>query len=304
MELGKSIRIYLKEGSPTGIKFVEVVNLTIQAISCPRNKLSDLNKYFQEESNRPGVYFLLGADDATSKVKVYIGESESVWDRLKSHDIQKDFWNEVILFTSKDDNLTKSHVKYLESQLITLSLIADRYEVINSTSPSINLLPLPDRDSMEEIVLNVNLITGTLGHKFLEKTISVTIPQKVNIPFTAFTESSTVIDSTGNLNLELNSKGLKAKAIQTNEGIVVLEGSEVCLNDSDSYSYKALRERLISEQILKPNENGKFTFVKNYLFKSPSSAAAVIVGSSVNGRNVWKDEKGRSLNEIEKIEVE
>lgn len=117
MTLGKSIRIYLKDGTVSGIKQAEVVNHTIQALSCPRNKLSDLNKFFSKESNRPGVYFLLGEDE-TSKNKVYIGESENVWERLKNHDTSKDFWSEVIVFTSKDENLTKSHVKYLESKLI------------------------------------------------------------------------------------------------------------------------------------------------------------------------------------------
>ena len=118
MILGKSIRIYLQEGSVAGIKLAEVVNLTIQALSCPRVKISDLNNNFKSQINTQGVYFLIGTDDKTAKSKVYIGEGENVWERLKSHALAKDFWNEVILFTSKDDNLTKSHVKYLESRLV------------------------------------------------------------------------------------------------------------------------------------------------------------------------------------------
>ncbi|MEN0119704.1 MAG: GIY-YIG nuclease family protein, partial [Cellulomonas sp.] len=117
MILGKSVRIYLKEGNVSGIKLGEVVNHTIQALACPRNKISDLNKYFQKEINRPGVYFLIGEDE-NNQNKVYIGEAENVWDRLKNHDTKKDFWSEVILFSSKDENLTKSHVKYLESRII------------------------------------------------------------------------------------------------------------------------------------------------------------------------------------------
>ncbi|WP_199538231.1 GIY-YIG nuclease family protein [Emticicia sp. C21] len=120
MGLGRSIRIYLKDGNVSGIKLAEVVNHTIQAISCPRNKLSELNKDFTKEANRPGVYFLLG-DDGTIKSKVYIGEAENVWERLKNHDTLKDFWNEVVLFTSKDENLTKAHVKYLESKLLGIA---------------------------------------------------------------------------------------------------------------------------------------------------------------------------------------
>jgi len=41
MERGKSIRIYLKDGSVTGIKQAEVLNHTIFAFSYPRNKLPD-----------------------------------------------------------------------------------------------------------------------------------------------------------------------------------------------------------------------------------------------------------------------
>lgn len=39
MTFGKSIRLYLKDGTVTGLKFGEIVNHTIQAISCSRNKL-------------------------------------------------------------------------------------------------------------------------------------------------------------------------------------------------------------------------------------------------------------------------
>ncbi|MDB5222930.1 MAG: hypothetical protein JWN83_1597 [Chitinophagaceae bacterium] len=302
MNLGKSIRIYLKEGTVTGIKLAEVVNLTIQALSSPRNKLSDLNKFFLKEANKPGVYFLLGIDDATNKAKVYIGEAENVWDRLKNHDINKDFWNEVILFTSKDDNLTKSHVKYLESRLINISFKADRYVIENSNSPNLSSLPLPDQDSMEEFILNIKLLTGTLGHKFLESAISTDGTQQI-IPLTAITENNIVITSTGNLELELNVKGIKAKALQTDEGIVVLEGSEVSEKVSENFGYKLLREKLISDGTINRNGNNKLIFTKNYLFKNPSPAAAVIVGYSINGRNTWRDKNGKSLNEIEKIEV-
>src|SRR5690606_18070485 len=111
--------------------------------------------------------FLIGEDDHNQN-KVYIGEAENVWDRLKTHDTKKDFWNEVILFSSKDENVTKSHVKYLESRLISIAINANRYKVENSNSPNLSSLPLPEQDSMEDFLLNLKLLNGTLGHKFLE----------------------------------------------------------------------------------------------------------------------------------------
>jgi hypothetical protein len=303
MTLGKSIRIYLKEGSVTGIKFAELVNQTIQALSCPRTKLSDLNNHFQKEINTQGVYFLLGYEEDTLKSKVYIGEAENVWERLKSHDLKKDFWNEVIMFTSKDDNLTKSHIKYLESRIVEITKDAERYTLENGNKPTLSSLPLPDKDAMEEFLSNIKLLTGTLGHKFLENPISGNTPPVINIPLTASTENNIIIDSIGDLELFLNIKGIKANAIQTNEGLVVLQNSEVATNSTKNYGYGTLREKLISDGIIQKKDNGKMTFSKNYLFTSVSGAAAVIVGYSINGRSTWKNKEGRSIKEIEKSEI-
>lgn len=301
MILGKSIRIYLKDGSVTGIKLAEVVNLTIQALSSPRNKLSDLNEYFRSQVNTQGVYFLIGTDDETGKSKVYIGEAENVWDRLKNHAVNKDFWSEVILFTSKDDNITKSHIKYLESRLIEITKETERYLLDNSNKPSLSSLPLSDRDSMEEFIINIKLLIGVLGHKFLENQIS---HKKVLSTAKIETVEQNISDyNLDETELNLNVKGIIANAIQTDEGIVVLIGSDVSEKSSKNYGYKTLRDELIQDGTIQKSQNDKLVFAKKYLFSSPSAAAAVIVGYSINGRRNWKDKNGRTLSEIEKAEI-
>jgi len=299
MSLGKSIRIYLKDGNVSGIKSAEVVNHTIQAMSCPRNKLSELNRDFPKEANRPGVYFLLGEDEE-NKPKVYIGEAENVWERLKEHGIKKEFWVEVVFYTSKDENLTKAHVKYLESKLVEISKIADRYNLENSNSPSLNSLPLPDKDAMEDFIIYIRLLNGTLGHKFLEPPIIRTNTRGND----NLTDITSTINSSENLELELKIKGINAKALQTDEGIVVLKGSEVANNESSSYNYTVLRRKLISEEVIVPYQADKLIFKEDYLFKSPSAAAAVVLGYSINGRDAWKNKLGKTLNEIEKTKIE
>ncbi len=225
---GKSIRIYLKDGSVTGIKFGEVVNQTIQSISCPRLRTSELSEY--AEAKRPGVYFLFGQDKETGDPKVYIGEAENVFERLQSHIANKEFWNEVIFFVSKDENLTKSHVKYLESRLIQIAFLTKRYKVDNNNQSQPSSLPPADRDAMEEFLIYIKLLIGVLGHKFLEDVTTIMKKKDELTPLTTTTQDDRVLSVNSNLELFLSVSSFKASALQTDEGIVVLEGSEAVIS--------------------------------------------------------------------------
>jgi hypothetical protein len=297
MELGRTIKIYLDNGSVTGIKHSEIVNWSGQAMSSPRNLVKKLKDW--SEAQRPGVYFLFGLDEKGNE-SVYIGESENVFERLAQHvaDPKKDFWDEVVFFTSKDENLTKAHVKFLESKLTLLAINANRYKVLNGNSPQQSKLPRGDRDSMEEFINNIRILIGAMSHKVLEP---INKQQ-----FVDETELSNINNTqTSNNDLYLNINKIDAKAILTDEGIVVKKGSEAFSNERDSLglSYRNLRSKLQEEGVLIKNED-KLLFTKDYLFPSPSQAAAVIVGYSINGRNSWCLTDGTTLKEYEEQQME
>src|SRR5690625_3261892 len=108
--------------------------MTIYTTIFPRTKLKDFLK--RNESKKPGCYILLGSSiEDPDKTIAYIGEGESVDDRLKSHshgEKQKDFWDEAIVFTSKDDYITKTQIQYLESELYRLVDHAEKSELENN----------------------------------------------------------------------------------------------------------------------------------------------------------------------------
>ncbi len=297
---GKSIRIHLKDGNVSGIKTAELVNHTILSFSCPRLRASEMQAF--AETKRPGVYFLLGPDEETNEPKVYIGESENVFDRLQSHIANKDFWNEFIFFVSKDENLTKAHVKYLESRLIQMAFQTKRYKVDNSNQSQLSSLPPSDKDSMEEFLSHIKLLLGVLGHKFLEE---ITKISKESIPVCsddlAYKED---LDINTNRELHLSVSGLRASAIQTDEGIVVLKGSDAALECRNYLSdgYKDLRDRLIKNGDLLLSVD-KYIFQNDILFNAASPAAAIVVGYNINGTQNWKSIEGKSLKEIERERV-
>jgi hypothetical protein len=165
MPYGKSVRIFLPDSTVSGIRHAEIVNRTGHTLACPRNRLADLKDW--PETSKPGVYFLFEARLGDSKPLAYIGESENVSERLISHDRKKDFWNDVVIFTSKDENLTKSHIKYMESKLEGLAKAADRYELENGNTPTLSSLPRAEREAMNELIEDIRLVLGTLGYPIL-----------------------------------------------------------------------------------------------------------------------------------------
>ena len=110
-----TIKLFLVNGEPKRLRTAELSNWTGKAVAGPRSEFDSV--LAREESQKSGVYFLTGNEPESGKPAVYIGEAECVRDRLKSQ-LDKDFWNQLVFFTSKDENLTKAHIRYLEGRLI------------------------------------------------------------------------------------------------------------------------------------------------------------------------------------------
>ena len=152
VSLGKSIRLYLADGTPGGLLTAEIMNWTGHVVAAPRSDLAGLLR--RPEASRTGIYLLLGDDpDSLGGSLAYIGEGDDVGKRLYQHARAedqggKDFWDRAIMLTSKDANLTKAHARYLESRFITLASQARRSRLINGTAPA--PLPLPEADVSQQ----------------------------------------------------------------------------------------------------------------------------------------------------------
>lgn len=303
--MGKSIRIYLADAEVGGIRHAEIVNWTGQALAFPRSKVAELKNW--PEVRRQGVYFLIGADENTGQDAVYIGEAEIVAERVAQHLSNKDFWSECVAFTSKDENLTKSHIKYLESRLVSSALSAGRYLVKNSSTPQESGLPRADKDAMDEFSSSVRILLGVLGHRVLDPVLSISKPTATlnydeNTNYSIENTSTPEIHNAETFLLKMGN--ISASAIRDTDALVVLAGSTVQkeITPSLSNGYKAVRDKLLGSGVLL-DKGDFYSFSRNYPFPSPSQAASVILGYMINGRQNWKSKDGRSLREIEDAEA-
>ncbi|SMD14507.1 GIY-YIG nuclease family protein [Sporomusa malonica] len=280
---GKLIRLFLADGQPNGLRTVEISNMTIHGTIFPRTQL---DKFItRDSSTKPGVYMLLGPDVENPEQNVlYVGEGDPVLPRLKSHASNKDFWTEAIVFSSKDDYLTKTQIKYLEAEIYALAKEAYRVKLDNSQVPTRPNISEVDRAEVIQFLEAIKLVLLALGIDILEpRTLA---------------ETSTV---SSEKIFELTPKNAFAKMAIINNKYVVLKGSTAVLDNRPSIPsfIIKLRQDLVATGIMADNGDGLYAFTQDATFNSPSYAAAAIVGGAANGRKLWKWE-GKTLKELDK----
>lgn len=299
---GRSIRIFLADGSANGIMTAEIMNWTGKLIVAPRSQLAGLAK--REEPKRTGIYILTGEDPSNPlKESVYIGESDNVLTRLTQHnkDSAKDFWNRTIVVISKDENLTKAHVRYLESRLIQVTDKAGRATLANNTSPSTPGLPEPDIADMEFFLGQLLTLLPVLNFSFASPppTRHVKSPDSQLITTDELQESTPTFVLTG--------PGYVAEAQEIEGQFVVLQGSKArnTTKLSIGETYEDMRTQFISDKkLIKQIESDAFEFTVDIPFTSPSGAARLISGTSLNGREAWKVKStGKTYNQWDQDRV-
>ncbi len=276
-----TIKLFLPHGDAKRFRVGEVSNWNGKALAAPRTELDDL--LLREETQSAGVYFLFGADPENGDALAYIGEAEIIRDRINQHKA-KDFWNTVVLFVSKDENLTKAHIRYLENRLLQATKEIGRYRLEN-TNASNPKLPESDREDMEVFLSRIQQVLPVLGFDLLT-------------PISGSTKSSKPQKE-----LFCKNKGAVARGRRTEGGFVVFKDSTAvsaaCPSAETQHPYVvALRKRLIQEGALSLKD-GFLEFTKDAEFDSPSAAAAVIHGGGANGLTAWKDTSGKTLKAIE-----
>ena len=277
MAYGKAIELFLVNGTAESLITAELSNWNGKAIKIPRTEVSVCDR---EDIKGVGIYFLIcQEDDGTDSV--YIGEAENVLDRLTQHlrDYQsgkeKYYWNTAVIFVGRD--LNKALIRYLENRFVEIAKECGRYTILTKNTYKNTVLKEAQIASMEEFIDNVKILINTLGYKVL-----VPVPKA---------DDETIY-------LYCKGSGASAKGFVSAGGFTVLKGSTVSdytvpSLETKGKSYYNLRNALIKDGTISDR-----VFTRDYEFKAPSAASAVILGHTSNGNVDWKTADGTKLKDL------
>ncbi|WP_300668214.1 GIY-YIG nuclease family protein [Desulfoluna sp.] len=286
---GKSIKLFLMDADPEGRMICELSNWTGKAYRIPRRKVGECRS--REELTSTAVYLLFGPPETAGQPRVYIGETENAFERLKQHVSKSDFWNEAVVFISKDENLNKAHVKFLESRFHEDAVVAARYAVENDQTPTRSSISEADQAEMGEFAVYARLLLNTMGFKVFE-------------PIVKPVDAAESLAQTDDIFYLAGAGDAEGTGLRTADGFVVRKGSHARLDPTPACQkgFLARRDDLIASGKLRKLDH-VYEFVEDVLFSSPSTAAAIVLGRSANGRTEWKTASGVTLKEIEAVEV-
>lgn len=290
MAYGKSIELFLVNGSADSLITAELSNWNGKAIKIPRIEVAACTR---DDITQAGVYFLFCKDDDGTD-SVYIGEAENVKDRLVQHlrdyqtDKEKYYWNTAVIFVGRD--LNKALIRYLENRFVEIARSCKRYTVLTKNTYRNTVMKESQIAVMEEFVDNVKILINALGYKVLEG---------LNKPVTPQVDQVDIGKKELKLHLERNIKNVgkvEADGSRTSEGFVVLQGSRIAMVDDNTIP-AILKEKRAKANIV----DG--ILQEDMLFSSPSYAAMFVIGKSANGLTSWKNDEGRILKEVEDNEM-
>ena len=275
--MGKTVTTYLIDGDPKGTQYAFISNKICQMFVVPRSNLAYLNT--QEKLQKPAFYILLGEDEAT-KPQAYIGETENFRERVKDHDSKKSFWQKALIFVSKDADMTKADVQYLEHRAIAEAKKANAFVLSdNKQTPKAPNLPEYQQDSMDEFFEDVKFLASFIGCNIFD----ISQPKTEHIFYA-------------------KGRDYNAKGFYSSSGFTILKGSVVAKSMTPSFNWKEKRTLMLQEYTML--EDGNLVMTSDKTFPSPSTAADFCLGRSANGWTIWKNKDGNTLDSVYRKQLE
>lgn len=282
----KTLQIFLPTGEPQGIRIIEESTSIMRVIEVPRRDLATF--LTMDEASQVGVYFLIcGADND----EIYIGQSGEVGKRLKQHHDKNEIdFSRALVLISLTPNFTHTHALYLEWLAIEKAKESQRFSLSNSNKGQKTHTTPPLKAACEAMFEVGDLLLATLGYPIFEPLRKL---EQLDQPEQIF---------------YCPRNGVQAQAIYTQDGMIVLKGSNFAYCDKNLvpvYRQKLITQcdELIAKGVLRKEKERCF-FTKDFRFNSPSAAARLLLLGNANGWTEFKTAEGDTLKDIYASKIE
>ncbi len=281
--VGRVVKIFITGQDPRSLRTVELDNWTGVAIT---GQPEFFKKALEDEVlSRSCVYLLIRSSADDDLPEIYVGESDDFSQRYTSGKFPIEF-DTFLIFTSKDDNLTRAHVKWLERELWSiLKGNSGKVLVANTNKPTGSNLPRADIATMRTYLSNMIYVLEALGYDLFsvqERTSASPAPQ-----------TDPAVPEPLTLSLDLYTSLSKrpddlARLKYANGAYILLVGSKISARVTDSLpaNVRKLREDMIKEGSL-ISRGDYLELMKDIYFSKPSPASALVKGRSSTGYHDW-----------------
>ena len=272
----KHMEMYFMDNDAEGVRVAWFPSHVLKALIVPRSKLKAA-KQLPDASN-PGVYFLLGDNVDGKRTKIYAGQTTQGVDRLNDHAIRKDFWNRAVLFLSDSHTFNKDIISGLE--LLVIEAVKEcekigRYESENEKLPQYQI-DIYHQDDIDSYFSDIKFVMDWLG---------------CGLDVQDRSRKRRIFHTTRNK--------IIAHGVYTGERFEVLQGSMINVDRQPILqSYQDLRKEMLSAGTISQDKDGTYRMTENRMFSTPSGASDFVLGGSTNGWKEWKDESGKTLDEL------
>ena len=281
MPHGKTIELFFVTGAADGLVTAELSNWNAQAIRIPREDVyHSTREDIVSVLDGVGVYFLVCKGENRARDSVYVGESESLRERLRQHLRDHDagrenfYWNFAVAFVG--GRLDKALIRYLENKLVGALKSCDKCLCLTQNTFQNPRLKPAQIAAMDEFLENIETLMSALGLSFM-------------IPIPSGTDDTVYY--------WCKSGCASAMGFRSPDGFTVVKDSRVSDHvaprfDQTARAYSRLRKELEEDGTIRAG-----VFTKNHEFSAPSAASSVVLGHNSSGNKEWKQENGITLGQ-------
>ena len=160
-----TIRIFVPEGDPEGIRIIDRLTSTGKFLVFPRTAWEKVKN--RPELNQTGIYILSGYANPEDELStIYIGQTDVVRNRIDQHIRNKIFWDKAILFVSQ--NMTATYARWLEYALIKRAIEANRSKLENGNNPQEPSISEPEKAAMKVFLKEIYQTLPLVGMNVFE----------------------------------------------------------------------------------------------------------------------------------------